>query len=192
MEWNGMKYNVELSMQLAEHVKQQLQEIKDELDAIYPGTPINWNSTDQVSAFLYGGSIKHEYKYEDGVYKTGARAGQPKLRWATEYFDLPQLVKPLRGSELAKEGFYATDQGTLRQLRANKKVRRYIELILKQSELEKLIGTYYEGLPKMVGMDGIIHGRFNQCVAATGRLSSSDPNLQNFDGRVDVCLVSRY
>lgn len=192
MEWNGMKYDVELSRLLSEETKRELESVSAELNAVYPGTPINWNSTDQVSAFLYGGTIKHDYQYEDGVFKSGKRAGQPRLRWATEYYDLPQLVKPLRGSELAKEGLYATDQGTLRQLKASKKVRRLIDLLLKESELEKLIGTYYDGLISKCGTDGIIHGRFNQCVAATGRLSSSDPNLQNFDGRVDQCLVSRF
>jgi DNA polymerase I len=53
------------------------------------------------------------------------------------------------------------------------------QLILQHRELHKLKGTYVDALPQMVGADGRVHTSFNQAVAATGRLSSSDPNLQN-------------
>ncbi len=52
-------------------------------------------------------------------------------------------------------------------------------LILEHRELDKLDGTYVSVLPRLADEDGRIHTRFNQTVAATGRLSSSDPNLQN-------------
>ena len=52
-------------------------------------------------------------------------------------------------------------------------------LILEHRELDKLDGTYVSKLPLLVDERGRIHTRFNQTVAATGRLSSSDPNLQN-------------
>ena len=53
------------------------------------------------------------------------------------------------------------------------------QLILQHRELHKLKGTYVDALPQIVGKDGRVHTTFNQAVAATGRLSSSDPNLQN-------------
>src|SRR5687767_7592599 len=53
------------------------------------------------------------------------------------------------------------------------------QLILLHRELHKLKGTYVDALPQIVGSDGRVHTTFNQAVAATGRLSSSDPNLQN-------------
>jgi DNA polymerase I len=53
------------------------------------------------------------------------------------------------------------------------------ELILLHRELHKLKGTYVDALPQLVAADGRVHTTFNQAVAATGRLSSSDPNLQN-------------
>jgi DNA polymerase-1 len=53
------------------------------------------------------------------------------------------------------------------------------QLILQHRELHKLKGTYVDALPQIVGSDGRVHTTFNQAVAATGRLSSSDPNLQN-------------
>jgi DNA polymerase-1 len=60
-------------------------------------------------------------------------------------------------------------------------------LMLEYRELEKLRGTYVDALPRLVNPDsGRIHTSFNQTVAATGRLSSSDPNLQNIPIRTVV------
>ena len=53
------------------------------------------------------------------------------------------------------------------------------ELLLRYRELTKLKSTYVDALPALVGPDGRVHTRFNQAVAATGRLSSINPNLQN-------------
>ncbi|HYC58902.1 MAG TPA: DNA polymerase I [Thermoanaerobaculia bacterium] len=60
------------------------------------------------------------------------------------------------------------------------------QLILQHRELHKLKGTYIDALPQIVGSDGRVHTTFNQAVAATGRLSSSDPNLQNIPIRTAV------
>ncbi|KAK4045108.1 hypothetical protein OUZ56_032516 [Daphnia magna] len=61
------------------------------------------------------------------------------------------------------------------------------KLVLEYRELDKLKGTYLDALPRYVSArDGRIHGRFLQTVAATGRLSSTDPNLQNIPIRTDV------
>jgi DNA polymerase I len=60
------------------------------------------------------------------------------------------------------------------------------ELILLHRELHKLKGTYIDALPQLVAKDGRVHTTFNQAVAATGRLSSSDPNLQNIPIRTQT------
>jgi len=60
------------------------------------------------------------------------------------------------------------------------------QLILQHRELHKLKGTYVDALPQIVGSDGRVHTTFNQAVAATGRLSSSDPNLQNIPIRTQM------
>jgi DNA polymerase-1 len=59
------------------------------------------------------------------------------------------------------------------------------EKIIAYRELTKLTSTYIEALPKMLGADGRLHTSFNQTVAATGRLSSSSPNLQNIPVRTE-------
>lgn len=59
-------------------------------------------------------------------------------------------------------------------------------LILLHRELHKLKSTYIDALPQLVARDGRIHTSFNQAVAATGRLSSSDPNLQNIPIRTEL------
>ena len=60
------------------------------------------------------------------------------------------------------------------------------QLILQHRELHKLKGTYIDALPQLLGKDGRVHTTFNQAVAATGRLSSSDPNLQNIPIRTQT------
>ncbi|MGZ7039953.1 MAG: DNA polymerase, partial [Thermoanaerobaculia bacterium] len=60
------------------------------------------------------------------------------------------------------------------------------KLILLHRELHKLKSTYVDALPLIVGSDGRVHTSFNQAVAATGRLSSSDPNLQNIPIRTEL------
>ena len=60
------------------------------------------------------------------------------------------------------------------------------ELMLRYRELTKLKSTYIDALPELVGPDGRLHTRFNQAVAATGRLSSVNPNLQNIPIRTEV------
>ena len=59
--------------------------------------------------------------------------------------------------------------------------------ILEYRQLAKLKGTYLDGLPALISPgDGRIHTDFNQTIAATGRLSSSNPNLQNIPIRTEL------
>jgi DNA polymerase-1 len=60
------------------------------------------------------------------------------------------------------------------------------QLILQHRELHKLKSTYIDALPQLVDRQGRVHTSFNQAVAATGRLSSSDPNLQNIPIRTEL------
>ena len=106
------------------------------------------------------------------------------------------MVVPPKGSELEKEGYYATDDPTLRGIKANKTITQRIRTLLDRAQSNKLVGTYYRGIPEltkeMEWSNNYIHGTFNQCVAATGRLSSSKPNLQNIAKDVKQIIISRY
>lgn len=78
----------------------------------------------------------------------------------------------------------STDQEVLEQLSRDHPLPR---LLIEHRQISKLMTTYVEALPKLVNPDtGRIHATFNQVVAATGRLSSSDPNLQNIPIRTDL------
>ena len=80
-----------------------------------------------------------------------------------------------------KTGQYVTSEEVLQQLRHKHPV---VSDILEHRGLKKLLGTYVDSLPKLINpRTGHIHTSFNQCVTATGRLSSSDPNLQNIPVR---------
>ena len=63
--------------------------------------------------------------------------------------------------------------------------------ILEYRQLAKLKSTYADGLAVYIGSDGRIHGRFNQTVTATGRLSSTEPNLQNIPVRMELGRLIR-
>lgn len=197
MEWNGLKYDIPLSTAKAEELSTQETEIITDLDRLVDcPIQLNWNSGDHVSAALYGGKINYETRECIGVYKTGAKAGQPKYRNVPSQIELPRLVEPLEGSALAKEGYWSTAENTLKELKAKGKAKEIIELLQTQSKINKLRTTYFEGIPKKFEYfgweDGIMHPQINQCVARTGRLSSSNPNEQNMDPKVKECIISRY
>ena len=69
--------------------------------------------------------------------------------------------------------------------RRSRPVHPIAEKIVEYRELTKLKSTYIDALPRLLGEDGRLHTSFNQTVAATGRLSSSNPNLQNIPVRTE-------
>lgn len=80
-----------------------------------------------------------------------------------------------------KTGQYVTSEEVLQQLRGKSEI---VGKILEHRGLKKLLSTYVDALPKLINpRTGHIHTSFNQTVTATGRLSSSDPNLQNIPVR---------
>lgn len=193
MEANGILFDEEICEERAIQIDDQIREIEAKLQSTYPNVPINFASNDDMSAFLYGGTIEETIKVHEGFYKTGEKKGQPKLVNQTITHNLPQLYKPIKGSELKKAGYYATNEPTLRSLKGNTKI---VDLILELAKLAKINGTYYKGLPKMNKEmnwpKGILHSNFNTTQTVTGRLSSSKPNQQNFSGDILDIFTSAY
>ncbi|MCY0877852.1 MAG: DNA polymerase I [Firmicutes bacterium] len=92
-----------------------------------------------------------------------------------ERLGLPALKKTKTG--------WSTDAETLESLRM---LHPIVDDILEYRQLVKIHGTYVEGLLPLIGPDGRVHTTFHQTVTATGRLSSSDPNLQNIPVRLPL------
>ncbi|MBQ2949390.1 MAG: DNA polymerase I [Clostridia bacterium] len=88
---------------------------------------------------------------------------------------LPARKKTQRG--------YSTDAETLQELSG---MHPAIDKILAYRQVTKLNSTYIEGLLRLTGRDGRIHSWFDQTIAATGRISSSEPNLQNIPVRTEM------
>jgi DNA polymerase-1 len=93
-------------------------------------------------------------------------------------FDKMKIIdKPKK----TKTGQYVTSEEVLQQLKSKSEI---VSEILDYRGLKKLLGTYVDALPKLINQrTGHIHTSFNQAITATGRLSSSDPNLQNIPVR---------
>jgi DNA polymerase I-like protein with 3'-5' exonuclease and polymerase domains len=208
MEWNGVKYDVEQSKAKAETTKKELTEVTAELYTLLGVSNVNLDSGHQLSCVLYGGAFEVTVpdRVEKLIYKSGKREGEEYDRtyWKTNTIQCERLFVPLKGSETklvsktadAEYPIYATGEDVLKQLRKPSfRHRRIIDLLLLRAEKEKLVSTYYAALPvlleKMEWGD-LLHGQLNQVVARTGRLSSNQPNMQNFSADVDELIVSRY
>ena len=86
-------------------------------------------------------------------------------------------LKIVEKAKKTKTGQYVTSEDVLQQLKNKHEI---VADILEHRGLKKLLGTYVDALPSLINKrTGHIHTSFNQTITATGRLSSSDPNLQN-------------
>tara|TARA_R110000787_G_scaffold263388_2_gene369181 strand:- start:776 stop:1945 length:1170 start_codon:yes stop_codon:yes gene_type:complete len=196
IEFNGLKYEYKTSQILGDELDEQISKLNEKLFSYHAYDNFNPNSGEHLSAFLYGGIIKERFQRPIGHYKTGIHAGEVKYKWDERHKEFPQKIKPLVGSELKKEGFYSTNEDTLRKLKGNAEAKNILQTLLTRATLEKRKTTYYHGLVKLIDemnwKKDTIHGQLNQCVAKTGRLSSSKPNLQNFDGEIKSLFTTRY
>jgi len=196
MEHNGILYDVNASLIKSEELTKQIDGIESTLMEFTNGIPINFDSRDDMSIFLYGGTIKTETRIPCGVYKSGAKVGDVRYKILRNEYQIERKLEPPKGSELKKEGYFSTDEATLLSVKANKVGKFLISKILERSKLCKLRSTYLSGLPKLIKEmdwpDGFLFSNLNQCVATTGRLSSTKPNQQNLPPEAKMFCVSRY
>jgi DNA polymerase I-like protein with 3'-5' exonuclease and polymerase domains len=158
----------------------RLEEIEKDLRASYPLHPDwNINSGDHVSALLFGGTLQMEGKEEvnrqrkDGSIRTYER----KCKIPVEMSGLGFAPS----SPTKKDGVYTVDADALAQLTSDDPTAiEILELLKEHSQVQKQQSTYHEGLLERIGSDSLIHPSMNQTITATGRLSSSNPNGQNF------------
>lgn len=120
------------------------------------------------------GLIKIIYQLADEIFNINSTQQLAKI-----LFDKLKL----RSVKKTKTGF-STDVAVLEALRREHPI---VEHLLEYRQLQKLKSTYVDALPKLIHLQtGKVHTSFNQTVAATGRLSSSDPNLQNIPIRTEL------
>lgn len=197
IEFNGFYFNEDACKEKAQELSATIDNLRMELHDYHSIEEFNTESGDHISALLYGGTIVIPSKVLVGVYKTGDRKGEDKYGWHDSSYSLPRLFNPLPRTELKKEGYWATGEDVLKQLKSRDKAsKRVVEIILTLAKLEKIVGTYYNGLPKlretMNWSKNMLHGNLNQVTARTGRLSSTKPNLQNLAGDAKSIFTTRY
>lgn len=142
------------------------------------GVKIDTDRLHQMSQTLgdeYDGLQQEIYKLVGSEFNIGSPAQLGDVLFT-------KLQLPTTGVKRGKTG-YSTDQKTLDKLRGQHPI---IELIERTRELAKLKNTYVDALPELADASGRLHTTFNQDVAATGRLSSTAPNLQNIPIRSEL------
>ena len=121
-------------------------------------------------------------QYEQEIYKKAGEEfniSSPKQVGDILFGKLQIMDKPKK----TKTGQYVTSEEVLQSLESKSPIVRNI---LNYRGMKKLLSTYIDALPKLINpRTGHIHTSFNQALTATGRLSSSDPNLQNIPVRTD-------
>ena len=144
----------------------------------YEGVSINANTLHELSDELQQ-SIQ---EIETDIYRladTEFNIGSPKQLGEILFDQMKLVEKPKK----TKSGQYATGEAILSDLATEHDIARRI---LDYRELVKLKNTYVDALPKLVSdYDGRIHTSYNQAVTTTGRLSSTNPNLQNIPIRTE-------
>lgn len=209
-EYNGIKWDSHAANKKLETLHSQIYAINASLCHYLP--PINhgnfnWDSGDCVSALLYGGTLNFLYSIsEPAVYKSGPNKGTSytKNRWFDEVVVFPKRFTPIENSEVKKTKdnpaaptrFYQTDDTTLAQLKTrsseNKELIRLLRERSKLLKVAEMIESINKKRTELNWQDDMLHAQFNQNVAITGRLSSSNPNMQNTPAEIDQLLVSRY
>ncbi len=157
MEWNGIMVDPEELDHQAERLRGRIEELRRRIVEAAPH-PFNPDSPKQLAAALFNGP---------------GHAGSPGLG-----------LKPARRTKTG----YSTDAEALEKLAADPLVTTPVPgLIVEYRQLTKLVSTYLTALRKAINpRTKRVHASFHQAVAATGRLSSSDPNLQNIPIRSEV------
>ncbi len=189
---NQLCERVDLTLQLKHRLHKELEEkrqallmrdIEMPLLTVLADMEFEGVSVDEPELKKQGDSLRSELeKLQTDIYLLAGiefNIGSPKQLGEVLFDKLKLLDK----TKKTKTGQYATGEEILSKLADEHEIARKI---LEYREYEKLRSTYVEALPKMVSKtDRRIHSDFRQAVAATGRLSSNNPNLQNIPIRTE-------
>ena len=146
---------------------------------------LDYSSPKQISLYFFGGKEKVKERVDDGFYKNG----KPKTKLVEK--ETVRVGRYIPSGEVGKSGFYSVDDSVLKELSA---VDEVAKLLLVMRSATKIKETYYEGLVSLRFPNGLIYPNLNHCATKTGRLSATNPNLQNQtdEGGVKKAYISRY
>lgn len=196
IEYNGLKIDTDFALLMINELGEANYE---KLSKYLPKTPFtfNWSSTDHVSALLFGGKINYITKELIGTYKTGEKAGQDKYKNTEMVFEFTKLTK-IRGEPTKKEGFFRVDSDVLQAIAVHTNTIAGIisNSLLQERNKSKQISTYYRPMVELSGVDGLLHSELVHVQTNTGRLSSRNPNIQNWakgsGSDIKACCISRW
>lgn len=161
-------------------------------------TPLDPFSPTQLSKLLFGGVVKDKVKEQVGTFKNGKPKTKTveKERHTVAWF----AEVPVRSDWVGASGVVSTNDEVLQTLLSHAPKssvkEKLINNVLKHRELIKLLSTYFEGVTKLVMPDGLVHHKLNHTNTVTGRLSGSEPNMQNQTSRgeynIKKAFVSRW
>lgn len=200
MEWNGMYFDREIAATEMLRLIDEMSVLERETIATMSTVidpkivEINPYSNDQLSVAMFGGSLPYKEELEEldeysqpVRFKSGARKGQIKTKKIDLFYTTPGFsFNKTATTPLKKKGFYATNDKVLKKLSTiHRGANDFITMLLDLRRVKKDLTTYYQGYSNLVWPDGRIHGSIHHCSTVTGRLSSSQPNLQNLTSTGD-------
>lgn len=179
MQFNGLHIDRPALDAYTVEVVNEYVEVKLNLEGLARGLVEDINSPKQWSQFFFGGTKKVKVKEEVGFYKNG----KVKTKLMDKEIVLKPFIKyvPDPDKVSAKTGQVSVDDSVLSDMLKHTfdpAAIGIIESLLKYRELSKQLSTYVQGLSKHIIGD-YIHGKLNHTATVTGRLSSTNPNLQN-------------
>lgn len=181
IEQEGLPYfDTEEAQTVSTTVQQLLDDNENSLNSVFGVNDINWDSPQQVSTILFGGTIK--YRERVPVTKT-LKSGETKEyeRWEQVDRTYPRILELPKGDRNGR-GAYSVDEDALKTFKWGpyKKVKK---LLLRRRELAKLQSTYLKGFIELIKEKdwpaNRIFPTYNQTTVVTGRLASTAPNGQN-------------
>lgn len=241
MEFNGLRLDKLKGLEMAKVLKEKLDGMHADVAQYIPELPFEFNprSNKQLSAFLFGGTVKYDARVPRVDKKTGAliykkvevpdidpKTGKQKqfirgknkgklkyvkvpgtevdTKWGKKNFTFPRQFEPEDKWAAKEEGFFSVAADVIKTLHKEHKAPA-LQLLMDIAKLDKNLGTYYikynkdgkaKGMLTFIGPDQLIHHGLQHYVTATGRLSCTNPNLQNVPGEdksdVKGLFISRF
>ena len=188
MENVGMNFDMNKCAEISHELRVALMKVEQNLaDLVRSESGYEFFASTKlrdVQTVLYGGTFVWDTREQDGVYKTGLKKGQPRMKKVEKYINFDGILSPKTRKEARERFGTAVSDSVLKWIIENEHpenwaVGQFIGYLQNFREWHKDLSTYYDGYGKLVWADGRIRPSFQHCSTSTGRLSCTQPNLQN-------------